>query len=142
MTRKTFLTAVAVVAAMIGTVAVLAPAELLESKGVAPSTATNLWVREVGVAIFALGVMAFLMRGLEDSPGLRALLIGNMVLQLGLLPIELIGYSQGVITKLSGILPNEVLHLLLACAFGHFAFRIRTSDGSTSEHRGSPTRIR
>jgi hypothetical protein len=127
---------------MIGAVAVLAPAVLLESKGVAPSAATNLWVREVGVAILASGVMTFLMRGLEDSPGLRALLIGNMVLQLGLLPIEIIGYSQGVITKLSGILPNEVLHLLLACAFGHFALRIRTRDGSGPEHRGSPTRVR
>lgn len=142
MKRKTFLTAVSVVAAMIGTFAMLAPAALLESKGVAPSAATNVWVREVGVAIFASGVTTFLMRGLEDSPGLRVLLIGNMVLQIGLLPVEIVGYSQGVITKLSGIVPNEVLHLVLACAFGHFALRIKTADGSASEHRGSPTRIR
>ena len=138
MTRKTFLIAVSAIASAVGAVALFAPAFLLESKGVAPSAATNVWVREVGVAIIAFGVMAFLMRGLADSPGLRALLIGNMVLQIGLLPIEIVAYSQGVITKVSGIVPNEILHLVLACAFGFFASRIHIAEG---ERRGSSPRI-
>ncbi|NMM28152.1 MAG: hypothetical protein HHJ12_12900 [Glaciimonas sp.] len=40
--------------------------------------------------------------------------------QLGLLATEVSGYADGVITKLSGVMPNSVLHLLLAVGFAYF----------------------
>jgi len=125
MTRTTFLTVAACIAGAVGGFALLAPGVLLASKGVAPSSATEIWVREVGVALLALAVISFLVRRLDDSPGLRAFLIGNAVLQIGLFPIELLAYQRGVITKLSGIAPNTVLHAVLAVAFITYASRIR-----------------
>ena len=85
-----------------------------------PNAATNVWVREVGVLVVAIGVTAFLVRGQPDSPTLRALLIGNVVVQLGLLSVEVIAYARGVITKLSGIVPNTLLHVALAAGFTYY----------------------
>lgn len=141
MRRNTFLGTVSLVASGVGSVALFAPGLILESKGVLPSAAADVWVRELGVALIAFGVMTFLMKGQKDSPGLRVLLIGNMVLQIGLLPIEIIAYCQGVITRLSGIVPNEALHLVLACAFGTYAFRVKTAE-QEPDPNGSPARIR
>jgi hypothetical protein len=130
MSRKTFLTAVSFIAFAVGAFATLAPAALLDSKGAPPSEATFVWVREVGVAIFAMGVMALILRKQPDSPALRAFLAGNAVLQLGLFPIELVAYAQGVITRASGIIPNELLHLALAAGFSYFALRVRVDAAS------------
>jgi hypothetical protein len=127
MSRKIFLTLVSLIALAIGAFALFFPMLLLDSKGVAASAAAAVWVREVGVAIVAAGVAAFLLRDLPDSPALRAFLIANVLLQLGLFPIELLAYHQGVITKASGVVPNSILHLLLAFGFGTFAARIRPS---------------
>lgn len=124
MTRKTFLTLVSVVATAVGVLALTAPAALLDSKGVLPAAATKVWVREVGVLILALGIMAFLVRGAADSPTLRAFLIGNAVVQIGLFPIEIVAASAGVVTKVSGIVPNSILHVALAIGFVHFARRV------------------
>jgi hypothetical protein len=135
MTRKTFLSLVSLIASVIGVVALLAPAVLLDSKGVAPSPAADVWVREVGVAILSTGVMAFLMRGQGDSSSLRAFLLGSMVLQLGLLPIEIIAFRAGIITKISGIVPNEILHAALAFGFGYFAWRMKEAG------HGAPSAI-
>jgi hypothetical protein len=135
MTRKLFLSIVGLLALAIGSFALSAPALLLEAKGVSPSEAANVWVREVGLSIIALGLVTFLARGDRDSPTLRAFLIGNAVLQVGLFPIEIVAYAQGVITEISGVLPNSILHLLLAAGFIYFAARIKTpaSDRPASE---------
>lgn len=126
MQRKTFLTPFLTIAALIalgvGAVALLQPAALLASKGVALNPAAEVWMRELGCALVATGVVAWLVRAHPASPTLQAVLVGNAVLQLGLLPIEILAYRSGVITQLSGIVPNSVLHLALAAGFAWFAW--------------------
>lgn len=122
-----FLTLSACVALAVGTLALAVPETLLETKCVAlPNHAAAVWVREVGVTILALGVLMFLVRKHGDSPTLRAVLLGNAIVQLGLLPIEIRAYRQGVLGLASGIIPNSVLHIVLAAGFVLFAMRIRT----------------
>jgi len=123
MTRKTFLTLVSLIAVAIGLFALTSPGALLESKGVVPNDAARLWVREVGLLIFAQGVMSGLVRGHADSPTLRAFLLGSGLIQLGLFPLELIAWGNGLITKASGVVPNSVLHAVLAASFGWFFVR-------------------
>ena len=94
-------------------------------QGVAASTAANIWVREVGVLLIAVGITAFLVRSHEDSPTLKAFFIGNIILQLGLIPIEPIAYVNGIVTKLSGIMPNTILHVLLAGGFAYYAAKMK-----------------
>ena len=133
MSRRAFLIMVSSIAFGVGAFALFAPGMLLESKGVAPSEAGNVWAREVGVAILSTSVVAFLLKDHRDSPTLRAFLIGNAILQVGLFPIEIVAYANGVITKVSGIVPNSILHLLLAGGFVYFAARIKTPVVSAAE---------
>ena|SRR2546429_2900410 len=121
MSRELLLTVSALVAVPVGVFAAAFPRRLLASKGVAPNTAAEIWVREVGVMIIATGLVAFLVRGEPNSPALRAVLIGNAVVQFGLLPIEVIALARGAITKVSGIVPNTALHVVLTACFGYYA---------------------
>jgi hypothetical protein len=124
MTRRSFLTFSSLVAFAVAAFALIAPGGLLAGKGVEPSFPLLVWIREVGVMILAAGITTFLARKAPDSPALRAILIAGAVLHLGLLPIELVALSEGVITKTSGVVPNSLLHVLLAFGFIRFARRI------------------
>jgi len=101
------------IAAVVGVFAIARPAKFLESKGAAVSPAAVIWMREVGVLIFAQGLTCFLLRNESLTPALRAFLVGAAVTQLGLLPIEIAGYLRGSLTRLSGIIPNSLLHAVL-----------------------------
>ena len=123
MKQETFLSIASTIALGVGSAAVLFPAAMLASKGTVPSEAANLWMREVGVLLLCIGVIACMVRQHDDSPTLRVLMLGNLLVQLGLLATEVLGYAIGVITKLSGVAPNSVLHIVLAIGFAYFWLR-------------------
>lgn len=123
--RHLFLTLAATIALAVGGTALFAPAVLLASKGVLGNAAAEVWMREVGAILMAVGVVAWSVRKHPDSPTLRALLWGNALLQALLLPIEIMALAQGTITAGMGIVPNSVLHVLLGLGFA--ACAIRTS---------------
>jgi hypothetical protein len=124
MKRVTFLTAAALIAMAVGAFALLFPAVLLASKGVVPIDATNLWMRETGMLLMALGCINWLLRKHDDSSIMKAFLLANVLVQLALFMIEAVGYANGVITQLSGIAPNLTLHVLLASGFVYFMLKI------------------
>jgi hypothetical protein len=126
MKRQTFLEIASFIGIAIGTFALAFPALLLESKGIATNEAANVWTREVGLLIVSAAVTAFLVRSHADSATLKAVFAGNAILQCGLLPIEPIAYANGTITKFSGIVPNTVLHALLAAGFFYYLARMET----------------
>jgi hypothetical protein len=115
--RKHFLSFASVVALGVGSVALFAPDALLSTKGVVENAAATVWMREVGVMLVAIGFIAWCVRDHPDSPTMRAFLWGNTLLQLLLLPVEILAYGQGTITNLSGIVPNSILNLLLGLGF-------------------------
>jgi hypothetical protein len=124
MKRATFLTIAAMIALAVGTFAFTFPALLLESKGVIPNAATQLWMRETGALLMALGGINWSMRKNDDSSTLTWLLLVNIGVQTGLFAMEAIGYADGVISKLSGVAPNLLLHMLLAIGFIYFLLKI------------------
>ena len=128
MSRYVFLTLASFIALAVGAMALAFPTALLDSKGVIPHAGTVVWLREMGAVLIATGVTAFLLRRCEGGPALRAWLVGQALLQLALLPIEPLAYIQGTVTKLSGIVPNTLLHVLLAFGFFHFAFKIKSEE--------------
>ena len=123
MKRSTFLTLAAMVAFAVGAFALFAPAVLLATKGVS-SAAAGVWTREIGVLLLAIGVTALMVRKHEDSPTLRAFLMGNAAIQFGLFPIEILAYREGTITMLSGIVPNSIVHLCLAAGFIYYTAKM------------------
>lgn len=124
MTRQSFLGFSSAVAIAVACVALGFPRSLLLSKGVEPDPALVIWMREVGALILASGVTTFLVRKAEDSAALRGVLVGNAVLHFGLLPIEILAFAQGVITSLSGVVPNSLLHVALGIGFAIHARRV------------------
>ncbi len=128
MSRPIFLTIASFIALSVGAFALLFPGILLESKGVVPLATTSVWMRETGLLLLALGIINFAVRKLKPSGTLKALLSGNIIIQIGLFVIELLAYSNDVITKLSGIIPNLILHILLAIGFAYF---LKTMDLTT-----------
>ena len=120
MSRQFFLTIASIISFSVGLFAILFPTTLLESKGVEPFVSTLVWTRETGLLLLTIGIIAFSIRKHETSETLKTFLFGNIIIQIGLFVIELLAYFNGVITKLSGIIPNLTLHILLAIGFIHF----------------------
>ena len=120
MSRKLFLTITSIIASAIGCIALFFPSILLESKGVLSNAGTTVWMRETGLLILATGITAFLVRSHDLSSTLKAFFAGNIIIQTGLFFIELIAFYCGVITKLSGLAPNLILHATLAFCFLYY----------------------
>ncbi len=123
MQRKTFLSIASSIALLVGSIAIAFPAQFLASKGTVPSAAADLWMRETGILLFCIGVIAWRMRDHPDSASMKAFFTGIVFVQLGLAISEWIAYAQGVITVLSGV-PPTLMNLCLAWGFYHYASRI------------------
>ena len=118
MTRKTLLTITAITAIAVGALALLAPGVLIEKIKVAdPSATANVMARTAGVLLVVIGLLNLLVRGHGDSPTMRAILTVNLVLQLGILPIDPLAFVSGTFTTLGSFMPNTILHVLLAAGF-------------------------
>jgi hypothetical protein len=132
MQRSTFLLCAALVALTVGSFALLAPSTLLATKGIT-SAAANVWAQEVGVFLLATSVTTFLVRHHADSPTLKAILIGNLIVQIGLFATEVLAFVAGTIPLLSGIVGNSVVHVLLATGFGYYALTMRLPSTQPAE---------
>jgi hypothetical protein len=129
MSRKLFLTITAVVASLIGVFALTAPSVLITSvKVAAPSETANVMARTVGILLITVGVLDFLVKDHEDSPTMRSVLIANLVLQIGIMPIDPSAYATGVYKTVGSFAPNTVLHVLLASGFIYFLAKMKRSD--------------
>ena len=82
--------------------------------------------------VLALGVAAGLVRAEPDSSVLRGYLVGNALVHAGLFPIEIHAYANGVIGRLDGIVPNSVLHVVVAGGFTYYAATMRTARADAS----------
>jgi len=94
--------------------------------------------RTVGILLITVGVLDFLVRDHEDSPTLRSVLIANLVLQVGIAPIDPSAYVSGVYGTLGSFVPNTILHVCLAGGFIYFLAKMKKSDnGLTRQRLGS-----
>jgi amino acid permease len=130
MTRKSFLTLASFIAIIVGFFALFFPVLLQESKGTSPNSATYVWTSEVGILLIAIGLMAFMIRKEDNSTPIRAFFFVNFIIQIGLFLIELFAYLNDVIIKISGIIPNLTIHLLLAIGFLFFWINMNREFGN------------
>jgi hypothetical protein len=79
----------------------------------------------VGALLLSAGFISFGVRVHEDSRTLRVVLWSNALLQVALFPIEIHAYCAGIITLVSGVLPNSILHGVLALGFARFALSVK-----------------
>ncbi|MEC7263668.1 MAG: hypothetical protein VXW38_08000 [Bacteroidota bacterium] len=124
MKRQTFLTIASMIAFLVGVMATFFPSLLLVSKGVFPGDGVKVWMTEVGILLIVSGVINFLIRKHPSSPTLFVLFLGNVLIQLGLLAVEVLAFAKGTITEISGIIPNSIIHGVLAIGFTYYIFRM------------------
>jgi hypothetical protein len=130
MNRKVLLTITSVVAFAIGSFAIVAPDVLITNvKHAAPSDTANVMLRTVGILLIAIAILDYLVRNHEDSPTMRSILIANLALQLGIMPIDPSAYASGVFKELGSFAPNTVLHVLLAAGFAYNVAKTRVPSG-------------
>jgi hypothetical protein len=133
MKRSTFLTIASMVALAVGLFAFAAPGVLIGTvKMAAPCDVGNVMARTVGVLLMTVGLLAFLVRNHEDSPTLRSILIANLILQIGLLPIDPIAYATGVYSTPGSFVPNTIIHILLASGFAYYIFAMKSPQDSSA----------
>src|SRR6188768_2254371 len=114
MKRKTFLTITSIIVLLIGCFALTSPGVLITSvKYAAPSETANVMARTVGILLITVGLLNFLVKDHEDSPTMRSILIANLVLQIGIMPIDPSAYASGVYRTVGSFAPNTILHILL-----------------------------
>ncbi len=127
MQRSTFLTIASAIAFAIGLFALSAPGVLIGTvKTAAPSEVANVMARTVGILLITVGVLNFLVRRDRDSPTLRSILIADLILQIGILPIDPIAYARGVYATPGAFVPNTIIHILLAIGFAYYLIEMRS----------------
>jgi hypothetical protein len=138
MSRKTFLTIASSIPIAIGLFAFTAPGVLIGTvKLAAPSDVANVMARTVGLLLMTFGFLNFLVRGDDDSPTLRSILVADLVLQVGILPIDPLAYLYGVYGTAGSFVPNTIIHLLLAGGFAYYLVNMKPQ--SVSANRLSAT---
>lgn len=126
MKRKTFLTITSVIVLLIGCFALTSPSVLItDVKYAAPSETANVMARTVGILLITVGLLNFLVKDHEDSPTMRSVLIANLVLQIGIMPIDPSAYASGVYRTVGSFAPNTVLHIILASGFIYYLAKMK-----------------
>ena len=126
MSRKLFLTIASVIAALVGSLSLLAPHVLLGPvKAAVANPAALVMARTVGVLLLAVALLGFLVRKHGDSPTMEAVLKANLALQIGILPIDPLAYMNGTFRTLGAFVPNTIVHVLLATGFAYHWVQLR-----------------
>jgi uncharacterized membrane protein (UPF0136 family) len=121
MSQKRFLTIAALVAGIIGAIALFFPTTLLVSmKAATPSDIGIVMARTAGAFLLSIGVLNFMVRSHKPSPTMASIFLANALLQILILPIDPFAYFTGVYGALSSFVPNTILHILLLAGFIHF----------------------
>lgn len=129
MSRKVFLTITSIIVLVIGIFALAAPSVLITTvKLAAPSETANVMARTVGILLITVGVLDFMVRDHEDSPTLRSILVANLVLQIGIMPIDPSAYATGVYKTVGSFAPNTVLHILEASGFIYYLVKMKKRE--------------
>src|SRR5436309_1609203 len=111
MKRQTFLTIAAAGGALFAVFMIASPAKMMEEMGSQPSDAANVLLQVVGAMMFSIAVILFLARKDEGSIALRAIIIGNIIIGIGSIPIDWIAYQRGIFTQISSLIPSTIVHI-------------------------------
>lgn len=123
------LTLGAVLAWIFGTMLLLAPGPFFAPMGIAVDAKVATIAQNQGAALIAIGVIDFLARGVTDARGLRAVLVGNLVIQLLSLGIVVRALALGILPPQGA--PAVAIHLVLGTLFALALRRVRMVEEQT-----------
>ncbi len=124
MKRQTFLTIAAAVGALFAVYMIAAAGKMMEGMGVQLNDTTNIVLQAVCVMLFSIAVITFLARKDEGSIALRAIFIGSILMHIISIPIDWVAYQKGIFTKVSGLIPGTVIHIIFAIGFIYYFMKL------------------
>ena len=93
------------------------PAQMMEEMGTQQSDVANVLLQVVGIMTFSISVILFLTRKDEGSIALRAIIIGNLIMGIGSIPIDWIAYQRGIFMQISSLILSSIIHIIFVIGF-------------------------
>jgi|ERR1051326_1943558 hypothetical protein len=118
MKLKNFLIIASVVPALFGLSLLFSPASLMQTNGLAVSGSAIVFAQGVGGLLIGLAVINWYAKKDTDSPIIKGVLIGNILVHLIALVTDAMAISQHVITKNPAF--SLVVHGVFVLAFGYY----------------------
>ena len=132
MRRSTFLVITGIIATLFGGMMFFLPGMVAEGFGSVSTPFSTFLMREIGLIILCSGVLNFLVRNATDSMPLKAILIFNMVYHVTMIPIVLIGVTNGVFT-IDKSLGGLAAHLFIGIGSLIYFMKIKIASSSPYE---------
>ena len=126
MKRSTFLLIAAFFGLLIGGMSLFLPNKMADGFGITATPVIIFLSRELGAFNLCTGILNFIVRNDADSKTLKAIFIFNVTYHVIMMPVNVIGLSQGVFSIGQAILPF-VFHLLLGIGSFIYLTKIKTS---------------
>ena len=123
------LTLGAVLAWIFGAMLLLAPGPFFAPMGIVMDEKVATIAQNQGAALISIGLINFLCRGVTDATALRAVLLGNMVIQLLSLGIVVRALALGIFPPRGA--PALVIHVILGTLFAVALRRVRMLEERT-----------
>jgi hypothetical protein len=123
------LTLGAVLAWIFGAMLILTPGPFFAPIGIAVDEKVATIAQNQGAALIAIGLINFLCRGVTDAAALRAVLLGNLVLQLLSIVVVVRALALGIFPPQGA--PALVIHAVLGTLFALALRRVRMVDERT-----------
>ena len=114
MSAKVALTIGAIAAAVLGLLLALAPVQMLSGFGLAAPNEAVVLSRDVGVTLLGLAVINWLAKD-ATGPAVRAVLLGNVVVQMLELVVNSIEIASGALPSKAA--PGLLIHIVLGAVF-------------------------
>jgi len=126
MRRSIFFIITSIVCALFGGMMFFFPDVMTEGYGSVPNSFSTFLMREMGLIILCSGVLNFLVRNDSDSIALKAIFIFNIAYHVTMIPIVLIGVSNGVFMFDKSI-GGLAAHLFIGVGSLYYLKKINTS---------------
>jgi hypothetical protein len=119
MKRPQFMLLAGALAFLFSIMMLVTPDQMLGNVSTITNEGARNVVRWLGANLFAIGVINLLARHDAGSEALRAIMIGNIVLHVVALTLDIMDNANGIV-KTSGVIMGAVVHVGLALGFLYY----------------------
>ena len=123
MSRRVFLILAGIIALFFGLGMIFNGAQMLDMVAIPTNQSTGVVLQWMGCPLIAIGLMNLMARSDPGSQALRALLLGNILLHVFGMAIDIYDYAN-VFIKMSGLVMGAVVHLGLIAGFAFYYLRL------------------
>ena len=123
MSRSVFLILAGIIGIFFGGTMIFNSAQMLDMVAIPTNQSTSVVLQWMGCPLIAIGLMNILARRDAGSIALRAIMIGNILLHVFGMAIDVYDYRNAFI-KISGLEMGAVVHLILIAGFLFYYLRL------------------